>query len=115
MLTDDQIRSQLSEWIPCDFEIVDKGEMEAVSTPDGRYVEARDDYLRRYRARLAALRALDSVTTKLLREHERVVEILEALPPGEVLTYWEVRTKEHVYAGVSSKLGMVSFYGPHSE
>ena len=117
MLTDEQIRAQLSEWIFCDFEIIDRGELEMMSAPDGGIVEARDEYLRKYRARLAALREIDpdgsKAGPKLLREHEKTIQILESLEPGEPLTFWEVRTADHLYSGVTSRLGMVSFYGPH--
>lgn len=117
MLSRANLRSLLAEWILDEFTITDCGELEIVSAPDGQLIGSRDEYLRRYRARLASLRAIATIDAKLLISHEKVVSILESLPPNESLTYWEARSEMHDYAGVASRLGMISFYGPlpHSD
>jgi len=113
MLTDSQLRVQLSEWISGEFVITDKGELETMSASEGVRVEARDEYLAKYRSRLASLQKLKFVPAGLLRDHIQIITILESLLPGETLTYWEAKTSEYEYCGVSSRFGVVSFYGPN--
>jgi hypothetical protein len=113
-MTEEKLRSILSEWIMEEFVIVESGELEDRTTSDGRVVHARDHCLQRYRSWLAALAKSEPKMPSMEAKYRDSIRALDVLSPEDELTLWKARSQTTRYRGLCSRQGMITFYEPET-